>query len=201
MTEVWKAIEGTSGMFEVSNTGRVRSLLRPNMTMLKMQYDSKGYQRVRVTLNRRKITFKVHREVARAFIPNPYNKPQVNHIDGNKDNNAVDNLEWVTNKENIRHAIDTGLFDSVIAGAQRSNESRERAIDAIDPCTGKRFEFKSISEAEKHFNSRHISDVLKGKRKHVQGWTFEYADVVTGGDSNDHADHTAKRKASEVLTG
>lgn len=178
MIEVWKEIAGTSGMIEVSNLGRVRSLLRPEKTVLRLQHDAKGYQRVRVTVNREKMTFKVHREVARAFLPNPDDKPQVNHIDGNKDNNAVENLEWVTNRENARHAFDTGLFDSVVAGAQKSNEQRKRAVIASDPCTGKQFRFDSVSAAERHFNSRHISAVLKGKRKHVQGWTFAYEEVI-----------------------
>lgn len=180
MTEIWRAIDGTHGMMEVSSLGRVRSLLRTDKTVLKYQHDSKGYQRVRVTVQRKKMTFKVHREVAKAFIPNPENKPQVNHIDGNKDNNAVENLEWVTNQENAKHALKTGLFDTVVAGAKRSNDARKCPIAGFDPQSGKRFDFESISEAERHFNSHHISAVLKGRRKHVQGWKFAYIDTATG---------------------
>lgn len=180
MTEVWKKIDGTGGMMEVSSLGRIRSLLRTDKTILKYQHDSKGYQRVRVTVQREKMTFKVHREVAKAFIPNPDNKPQVNHIDGNKDNNAVDNLEWVTNQENAQHAFSTGLFDTVVAGAKRSNEARKRPVAGFDPQTGKRFDFESVSEAERFFGSRHISAVLKGRRRHVNGWTFAYIDAETG---------------------
>lgn len=176
MTEIWRKIEDTHGMMEVSSLGRIRSLLRTDKTILKFQHDAKGYQRVRVTVQREKMTFKVHREVAKAFIPNPDNKPQVNHIDGNKDNNAVDNLEWVTNQENARHAFSSGLFDSVIAGANRSNEQRKRPVVAYDPYTGKGVPFESVSDAERWFGSRHITAVLKGRRKHVNGWTFEYAD-------------------------
>lgn len=178
MTEEWKKIDGTHGLIEVSTLGRVRSLLRPAMTVLKVQNDKKGYQRVRVTIYGQKMTFKVHREVAKAFIPNPENKPQVNHIDGNKANNAADNLEWVTNRENAQHAFATGLFDSVAAGARRSNENRKRPIAGWDPQTGKRFDFSSVSEAERFFRSRHISAVLKGHRKHVNGWTFAYIDEL-----------------------
>lgn len=180
MTEVWKKIDGTGGMIEVSNLGRVRSLLRVSKTILKMQRDSKGYLRIRVTINRQKLTFKVHREVAKAFIPNPENKPQVNHIDGNKENNAIENLEWVTNKENAQHAFATGLFDAVMAGAQRSNELRKRPITATQRDTGCVLEFESVSEAERFFNSRHVVAVLKGRRSHVKGWTFEYCDLCGG---------------------
>lgn len=180
MTEQWKKVHGTHGMVEVSTLGRVRSLLRPTKTVLKLQADKKGYQRVRVTISGEKMTFKVHREVAKAFIPNPDNKPQVNHIDGNKSNNAVDNLEWVTNLENARHAIKAGLFDSVLAGARRENESRKRPVVAYDPYTGVGYHFESVSEAERWFGSRHITAVLKGRRKHVNGWTFAYDDDVAG---------------------
>ena len=174
MTEVWKAIEGASGMVEVSNLGRVRSLLRSCKTILKLQKDSKGYLRVRVTVNRQKLSFKVHREVAKAFIPNPENKPQVNHIDGNKTNNAVDNLEWATNKENVHHAQETGLFEPVMEAARRSNERRKKPIVAIEISSGGRIAFPSVSDAERYFVSRHITSVLKGQRKHVRGWRFEY---------------------------
>ena len=68
---MWKAINGTNGMIEVSDKGQVRSLLSGTPRVLKTQADSKGYQRLRVTINRVKMSFKVHREVAKAFLPNP----------------------------------------------------------------------------------------------------------------------------------
>ena len=180
--EIWKPIVGTKGFIEVSNEGRVRSLLSGIPKILKTQVDSKGYHRIRVTIEQIKMTYKVHREVAKAFIDNPTNLPQVNHKDGNKDNNNVSNLEWVTNQENAHHAIKNGLWDSVVEGAKRVNESRKKAIiayrvDGEVPCTKW---FDSISEAEREFGSRHICDVLKGKRSHVKGWSFQYA---KGGDA------------------
>lgn len=178
--EIWKAIDGTKGFIEVSNEGRVRSLLSGTPRIIKTSIDAKGYHRIRVTIEREKKGFKLHREVAKAFIPNPDNKPQVNHKDGNKTNNSVANLEWVTNKENSHHAIKNGLWDSVFEGARKENESRRKPIIAyrIDgeyPCT--RY-YESIRDAERSVGSRHITDVLKGKRKHVKGWSFDYAEGV-----------------------
>ena len=178
--EEWRAITGTKGFIEVSNEGRVRSLLSGTPRVLHTQVDNKGYHRIRVTVERVKVSYKVHREVAKAFIDNPGNLPQVNHKDGNKNNNGASNLEWVTNKENAHHAIRSGLWDTVIEGSRRVNESRKKPIIAyrIDgkyPCT--RY-YNSIGEAEREIGSRHICDVLKGKRSHVKGWTFQYAEGV-----------------------
>ena len=108
--EIWKTVPNTDGKIEVSNKGRVRSFLRGKPFVLKAQEDECGYKRVRLTINRVKKTLKVHREVAKAFIPNQHNLPQVNHIDGDKNNNAVENLEWVTNQENALHAINDFLY-------------------------------------------------------------------------------------------
>ena len=118
--EIWKSIEGTNGRLEVSNRGRVKSNLRDGR-ILKQQTDNKGYKRVRVTLDGVKRGYKVHRLVATAFVPNPNGLPQVNHIDGNKDNNDVANLEWVSCRDNIKHAYENGLFESVIEGVQKEN--------------------------------------------------------------------------------
>ena len=182
--ETWRPITGTKGFIEVSNEGRVRSLLRGTPRVLKTQTDNNGYHRIRVTIEREKITYKVHREVAKAFIPNADNLPQVNHKDGNKNNNSVDNLEWITNKDNAHHAIENGLWDSVIEGSRRENESRKRPVigyfTSENSCTSRRFE--SVSEAERYVGSRHVSDVLKGKRSSVKGWIFRYEVVMPDAD-------------------
>lgn len=199
--EEWRTVVGTDGMLEVSNLGRVRSLLRGEPYILKTQKDKKGYHRLRITIHRQKMCFKVHRIVAQAFIDNPDNLPQVNHIDGNKENNAVDNLEWVTNQQNVIHsfAMASGEFVSVkemkyVPGrtlvngkrintrkVNQSNEARRREVVATKD--GERMDFHSIREAEKYFNSRHICAVLKGKRSHVKGWSFSYKE---GGDVHDN---------------
>ncbi len=71
-----------------------------------------GYPTVRLCKGNKYTSFMIHRLVAKAFVPNPESKPEVNHKDGNKTNNSADNLEWVTTKENKRHACDAGLFDN-----------------------------------------------------------------------------------------
>ena len=182
--EIWRPITGTKGFIEVSNEGRVRSLLRGTPRVLKTQVDNKGYHRIRVTIEQEKMSYKVHREVAKAFIPNPANLPQVNHKDGNKDNNSVDNLEWITNRDNAHHAIEHGLWDSVFEGSRKENERRKRPVIGYCcteyGCWSRHFE--SVSEAERYVGSRHVSDVLKGKRDSVKGWTFRYEVVMPDAD-------------------
>lgn len=188
----WEPIKETKGMIEVSRDGRVRSWLRGTPHILKTQKDGKGYHRVRVTVEREKYSFKVHREVAKAFLDNPDNLPQVNHIDGNKDNNDVSNLEWVTNKENAHHAIATGLWNNVYEASLKENMRRRKAVVAYnisDPNDIRIFD--SVADAERHFDSRHISDVLKGRRSQVKGFHFFY---MKGGDANADVNHrTAER--------
>ena len=182
--EHWKVVEGTYGALEVSDLGRVKSNLRDGR-ILKTQIDKKGYHRLRMTIKREKRTFKLHRIVAQAFIPNPDNKPQVNHIDGNKDNNAASNLEWVSNIENAHHAIRNGLWENVYAASLRANYTKRRPIIAIKD--GVITEFDTIGEAERAIGSRHITDVLKGKRKQAKGYTFAYKE---GGDVHVHTELT-----------
>lgn len=175
--EVWKVVPGTGNKIEVSNEGRMRSLLRGNPYVLKAQKDSKGYYRVRVTVDRIKITYKVHREVAKAFLPNPSNCPQVNHIDGDKTNNAVSNLEWCTNHDNALHAIKNGLWENNFKGAKAYNSAKKKPVIATKGTEKRRF--ASVGDAERYLNSRHVTDVLKGKRSHIAGWQLVYESEVT----------------------
>ncbi|AIW03217.1 HNH homing endonuclease [Bacillus phage Mater] len=111
MTEQWKSLKGTvvnGDLYEVSNLGRVRNI--NTNAILSGAKNHKGYLRVCLTLDGAKKQYFIHKLVALAFIPNPENKPQVNHIKGlEKDNNRVDNLEWATRSENMQHAYETGL--------------------------------------------------------------------------------------------
>lgn len=106
MGEVWKDVVGYEGYYEVSNLGNVRNY--NTKSLLSQVVTDSGYRRVGLYKNG-KTEMKVHRIVAIAFIPNKDDKPYINHKDGNKDNNTVDNLEWCTQRENIKHAWETGL--------------------------------------------------------------------------------------------
>lgn len=108
MKEVWRTVNGFPEKLKVSNLGRIMSGSR----ILKNEVSKCGYYRIHVSHEGKIYRELVHRLVAMAFLPNPKNKPCVNHIDGDKSNNAVDNLEWCTYGENNKHAYDAGLKDS-----------------------------------------------------------------------------------------
>lgn len=117
----WKDIPGYEGYYQLNNFGVIKSIQRivgreghggyktVNEKILPVYFDNNGYQIAFLSKGGIRKTVKVHRLIALLFIPNPLNKKQVNHIDGNKANNSVNNLEWCTQSENIRHADRTGL--------------------------------------------------------------------------------------------
>ena len=95
--------------YKITKDGQIISLKRRKEYIIKGYIDKYGYRRVLLYVDGKREKHFVHRLVAKEYIPNPNNLPQVNHKDGNKLNNHVDNLEWVTSKENVRHSIITGL--------------------------------------------------------------------------------------------
>ena len=118
--EEWRDVVGYEGLYQVSELGNIRSLprlamrsngkpLTINGKILSPGTDPKGY--LRACLGKHN-TMKVHRLVAAAFIPNPLNLPEVNHIDGNKQNNSIENLEWVSHADNVKHAVSIGKYST-----------------------------------------------------------------------------------------
>lgn len=118
--EIWKDVEGYEEFYQISNFGEVRSkdrwrnngsksrYLLKSKTMTKSKTTT-GYWKIGFFKDGKRREFKIHRLVAFAFIPNPENKPNINHKDGNPLNNHISNLEWCTQSENLQHAYETGL--------------------------------------------------------------------------------------------
>ena len=187
MIEIWKIIDGYNGKYVVSNLGNVKSLARcvSNHTgfinkperVLKHTEDIKGYLRVSLDKDGKTKFVPVHRLVALAFIPNPLNKPQVNHIDGNKHNNRVDNLEWVTNQENCLHAVRKGLNDHSKYHAGRPC----KPVLQIDIKTGVIVaEYPSIASAKETVAAKsktnNIGACCRGERNKAFGFKWRFRD-------------------------
>lgn len=107
MEVIWKTIERAPN-YEINQFGQVRN--KTTLLILKQKIDRYGYLTIGLCNNKRKIYPTIHRLLALAFIPNPNNYPQVNHIDGNKLNNNLSNLEWISASGNILHALDNDLY-------------------------------------------------------------------------------------------
>ncbi len=150
--EYWKAIPGSLS-YEVSTEGNVRNAITKKV--LSQSIGSSNYKQIGLVGDIQK-TVMVHRLIAKSFLDNAKNKPQVNHIDGNKHNNKLDNLEWVTSSENMRHAYDNGLKTYKPLhykgkfGAEH-NKSKPVALVAEDGTIEKRF--AGISEASRETNT------------------------------------------------
>lgn len=151
--EIWKDIEGYEGAYQISNLGNVRSLDRMITTSDGRTYKQPGkgltpvenkwgYLYVNL-LHKGKLKSKtIHRLVAEAFLANDNNNPQVNHIDENKKNNNVRNLQWVTVKENANHGNRN----------YKISESRKQKVTAFESETGKRIDFDTLADAKRYFN-------------------------------------------------
>jgi len=140
--EIWKEIPGFSN-YLASNKGRIYSKFY-NKT-LKQCGTKDGYLKVTLYKNHKGTTKKSHRFIALTFIPNKLDKPQINHKDGNKKNNNIENLEWCTLKENINHAKKTGLINSEKAKAAYKTRLR---------IYGKEYLSKKASEGAKKCNAK-----------------------------------------------
>ena len=178
-TEIWKDIEGYEGLYQVSNKGRIRALnfKRTGECRVLKKYIRHGYHVVHLYKNGCYKTFRVHRLIAKSFIPNLENKPHINHIDGNRGNNSLDNLEWCTPRENSLHAIRTGLAKPPKPRYGKDNHKSKSVIQCdMNGSFIRRWD--CIRDAEKEYKAHHISAVCKGQRKSCKGFVWKYEEVM-----------------------
>lgn len=131
---IWKDVEGFEGLYRVSNEGVLVSLPRFGTKggVKKPNKMKRGYERYNLSKDGKRYRILAHRLLAEHFIPNPENKPYVNHIDGNPSNNALDNLEWVTHLENVQHAIRTGLTNNKGVNHPRAKLTDKEVLEIRD---------------------------------------------------------------------
>lgn len=153
----WRSIPGYEGCYQVSDRGDVRSI-RQNSRTLKPWIDCWGYHNVCLHKDGKPNKKKVHRIVAEVFV-HPFNGEQVNHKDGSKLNNSVENLEWCSGSENMAHAYKCGLHSKV------------KPVRIVE--LG--IEFCSVSEAARYIGGNHVGIIrcLDGKRRTHRGYHFE----------------------------
>ena len=146
--------------YMINNFGHIWHKI--NRKLKSNHIDINGYQKCSLTINGKEYTASVHRLVAQTFIPNPENKPCVNHIDGNKENNSVKNLEWVTHKENTAHAIKMGLFNP------KSTENKLRGVDSSKNIYTEESIHEICKLLEKGLGETEISRILNIDRRTVE---------------------------------
>jgi hypothetical protein len=183
MEEIWKDILGYEGLYQVSNFGRVKSCekiiphFRGGTRLLperirKLAFDSYGYLVLDLYKNGIGKTYKVHRLVVLSFLNLVENKNQINHKNGIKYDNNLNNLEWCNNSENIIHAYQNNLMKPVI--------NNEKCVLMYDKTSGEFIkEFKSISLASKEMKCRSsdIVSVLKNRQKSARNHIFKYKNI------------------------
>lgn len=189
--EEWKSIRGYEGLYEISSLGRVRSLDRKvkvnygiehyktlKGVVLKCQKDRYGYLYIPLSKNGHKQKLKVHRLVAEAFIPNPNNKPCIDHINTIKDDNRVENLRWVTYEENMNNELTLKNIKGCQVG-DKSSCSKSVVQISLDGKIIKRYGSIRETTRETGFDKRYISKCCNGKKEMYKNyiWMF-YNDYI-----------------------
>ena len=191
----WVKIKGYEDFYEISSSGEIRSKDR-TMTdkigrtrswkgkVLNPDIAPNGYYRVSFSINRKRKQFYVHRLIAEHFIPNPDNLPQVNHIDGNKLNNSLDNLEWVTVQDNVIHAYKNGLIKHVSGkehfnyGKFGSESKNAKPVIATNVITNETKRYGSLIETKQDgFTPSEVSRACNHGGTH-KGHLFEFANMI-----------------------
>ena len=173
--ELWLPIKGYEGLYEVSNTGYVRSIRRNNK-LLKYNSTSYGYKRVGLYKDGKQKFHTIHRLVAEAFIPNDNLLPEINHIDGDKQNNHVDNLEYCTAKYNINHGTHNKRVSEKLRGRKHSEEHIKKMAEKL---TNHPKKSKPVFSVDK------VTEEIKEYPDRIIGIVSEIPDYETWGSGND----------------
>lgn len=186
--EIWKPIVGYEGLYEISNYGNIRSMPRVIMRkdgkpyavktikVLKPCYDKDGYLRIELNNNGVAKKYYVHRLVANSFIPNNSNKSQVNHKNAVKDDNSIENLEWVTNQENRDHAVKNKLQPlqhgiknpNVKLTVEKVLKIKRLKREGIKPSVISKITNVPVSNVNNIINNYTWSWLKDGEKRHVQ---------------------------------
>lgn len=178
MIEIWKDIPGYEGMYQVSNLGNIRGVDRYVKQMhgglqfkkgqlLRQKKNNRGYKIIILTKYHKQKTFTIHRLVAMAFIPNPQQLPEINHIDCDKTNNRVENLEWCDRNQNLNHGERKKLHDKAVSKAVCQYDLEGNFIH----------EWSSIAEAQNELKIGNISNACSGKYKKAGGYIWKYKEA------------------------
>lgn len=183
MKEIWMKIKNYNGEYLISNFGNVKSF--KTNRILKPQNDNKGYLFVMLSKNSIRKNYKLHRLVAEHFLENPMNYNVVNHKDGNKHNNSVENLEWCTHGENNQHAWDMMLNKNTKKQRETASkwckENRKKLQQGMDKssmkvlCINTGEIFNTVREASEALgiSKNQIYRVISGDRNSVFGYKFQ----------------------------
>lgn len=167
-TEIWKPLKDYEGLYEISNMGRVRSLIKRGNNTHKIRKTgldvATGYINIQLRKNNKPLTKRVHRLVAEAFVPNPDNKPVVNHIDGNKKNCRADNLEWMTYSENTLHSFKNGLQKKIFGDKNYITKIKDQDVLKIRELISQGKTNKEIAKLY-GVNPSQISRIKTGQRR------------------------------------
>lgn len=184
MKELWKPVTGYERFYEVSNWARVKSLFNGRHgfyrdKILKPQINKEGYLYINLSLNGVTKPFYIHRLVALAFIPNPENKPQVDHINKIRDDNRVKNLQWLTASENTKKSFDQGKINS---DKQRLAAAKNgKSCQKISTWYNERLNLEFVGNPydlvrafpDQKLHRGHLSEVRTSKSKGHKGWTIK----------------------------
>ena len=186
--EVWKDVVGYEGLYRISNKGTVCRLYKNGKVNFMTPRILNGYWRVKLCNGNTQKEYFLHRLIAQAFIPNPENKPEINHINGIKTDNRIENLEWVTRSENAIHATKTGLLKY---SEYRYNRARDINSKPV-MCVETRKIYVSCTEAGKDIktDAAHIGECISGKRSTAGGYHWKLVSIIDA--------YNSTRKALEI---